>query len=438
MKLNKKYLTPSLIIVVVLAITGGIFYYQINSKEEEVESFNVSYKEAVGEEINDLNKIESQKRVVYSQREVTDNKGTENTYKTRYYVTDQAGRQKYNFYTASDLTFEIGYPYLEDKILILTEFGQADNRVVNLKGEVLKDLFIPDIDFGTDFVVSGDNKKVAYLENESKANLESELSFDFNYLIKVKDLESEEVKEFDPKKIKHEEIEYSQFVPHAFSKDGKKLYIFASQYGMDLSYQNPNGLYEINLEDNQIKEIYYSSIETREEKDLLVLLGIFPGQNLALVNRGPKLSNDDETVFRTQIQKLDLETGEFEDLYIDEYTDRVGSGGKILSSDGQKLILLNNAYYDRGLSLYNLETEETTKLLDQGDFVGWMSDNQTIIYRLYKTKENEQGQVDQSVEIHSLNIDTGEDYKLYSQESVNEGTGMNEIGDKFYTFVGII
>ncbi|MDZ7798052.1 MAG: hypothetical protein U5L76_00360 [Patescibacteria group bacterium] len=438
MKLNKKYLTLAFVIVVVLAIAGGIFYYQFNSKKEESESFTVSYKELKAEEVDDLSKIESQEKIVYAQREVIDNKGNENVYQTRYYVTNSKGEKKYNFYTADDLTFEIGYPYLEDKILILTEFGQADNRVVNLKGEVLKEVFIPGIDFGTDFVVSDDHKKVAYLENQSKANLENELSFDFNYLIKVKDLESGVVEEFNPEEIKHEEIEYSQFVPGAFSQDGKKLYIFASQYGLDLSYQNPNGLYEINLENNQIKEIYYSSIENQEEKDLLVLLGVFPRQNLALVNRGPRLSKDDETVFRTQIQKINLETGEFKDLYIDEYTDRVGSGGKILSPDGHKLILLNNAYYDRGLSLYNLETKKMTKLLDQGEFVTWMSDNQTIIYRLYKTKENEPGQIDQTVEIHSLNIDTGGDYKLYSQESVNEGTGMNEMGDKFYTFIGLI
>jgi len=423
---------PFFVVIAIFVVfgLGGFFYFNarnnsLNSRDNEIK---IIQREAKNEEVDSIKGVVGENRLVYSERIVKaiDEKG-ENIYETKFYLTDSQGEKRYNFYTAEDLTYESAYPYQKDKLLILKEFGRVGPRLINLEGEILDDEFVPEVDFGTDFCISDDNKIVAYLKANSNSG--------FDYLIKIKNLETGEEKEFNPEEIKHNDINFSQFIPLAFSKDNNVLYVFASQYGLDLSYQNPNGLYAINLKEEKIEEIYYSSLDDSGVDNLLVLLGVFPKYNIALVNRGPQKSEGDKTIFRTQIQKIDLSTKKFTDLYLDENNDRVGNGGKILSPDGKKLILLNDAYYDRGLSLYNLENKKETKLLDSGEFITWLNDNKTIIYRLYQTEEKE-GNLRQRIELHSLNVETGEDYKIYSGEEISEGAGLNKVGDKFYNFIG--
>ena len=437
---KNKIIKLSVLVTVVLVLgIGGFFYFNSGEKEETVkkEPFRVNFFDSIGKEVEDIDEIGKEARFVFNKREVTGcTDQNNNIYSTKLFITDGRGNNFFNFYETDDLTFEMSYSYIEDQVLILTEFGLQDNRVVDLEGEINSETFIPPVGFGTDFIVSQDEKMIGYIENKSQVNIGSELSFDFSYLLKIKNIETEEIIEIDPKNIKHIEVEYSQFLPVGFSKDNKNFYVFASQFGMDIGYHNPNGLYVIDLATKKIEEIYYSSIEDVEEKDLLVLLGVFPEHGFALVNRGPQLSEGEKTILRTQLQKLDLKTKKFTDIYKDENNDFVGTGGKILSPDGQNIILLNEAYYDHGLSLYSLEAKSKKKLTERGEFLAWLDDSETFIYLIYTTSENTEEGIIQGIELHSLNIKTGEDYKIYTQNSLDEGTGLNNIGDKFYSFIG--
>ncbi|MFH1366899.1 MAG: hypothetical protein ABIH38_02820 [Patescibacteria group bacterium] len=430
-----KFILPLVIFLLMFVALGGFFYFHKNAKNNETkkEGLDISYFSAKGENVDTYQEISGQNLLIYAEKEVMEvNSLGENKYQTNFFLTGEKGEKKFKFYSAEDLTYETAYPYLAGSIIIVTEFGQAENRAVGVDGEK-KDFFLPPVAFGTDFILSSDKNIIAYLENKTVSQTDDISGF--NYLLKIKDLDEGDVLEFDPTSIKHQENSFDLYLPVSFSDDNSLVYIFAQDQVSDDYVLNPGGLYALNLENMTSSEIYYSSIEENEDKDIIVLLGFYPAQGFALVNRGPQVVKEGETILRTQLQKLDLKTGQFQDIFINEKTDQVGYGGRIISPDGNKIILLNDAYYDQGLILYDIKSKEKVKLSDQGEFKAWWPDSQTIIYQTYEVTE---GQNKEIIRLHALNTESREDYILYTQDTMSEGTGLNQAGDVFYEYIGVM
>lgn len=426
-----------LVFIFCLALGAAGFFYFNRSEKKEVkkQATDLNYFVGQGQAVKSQAELGQGGRIIYAERVVAavDDQG-ENKYQTNFYLTDSAGEKKYKFYTADDLTYETAYPYLSGSILIATEFGQAKNRVVGFDGQEKEGVFIPPVAFGTDFILSADNNKIAYLANKTLGQA-APLSSEFNYLIKVKNLNDGQISEFDPLKIKHNDQNFDLYLPVGISTDNNIVYLFAQNQQGDNFAQNPSGLYAVNIDTKEISEIYYSSPEENDDKKIIVLLGFYPGQDFFLVNRGPQVVEEEATVLRTQLQKLDLQTRQFTDIFVNEKIDQVGLGGKILSPDGKKIILLNDAYYDKGLSYYDLERKTTVKLTGKGEFLAWFPDSQTIVYQSFLAEEEG---TEEQIELHALDIATKNDYRIYRQKVTIEGTGLNTKGESFYTFIAAL
>ncbi|MFA5069899.1 MAG: hypothetical protein WC528_01325 [Patescibacteria group bacterium] len=439
-KKNTNFLAGVIVLVFGLAviIVGGFLYFKFHGAKTRADNAlqpAISFFESAGREVTSQAEITSPIKLIYAERIVTEVGQTgDNKYTTNYYLTDLKGENKYRFYQAGDLTLESAYPYIDNSLIILKEFGQAENRALGLDG-LPKDVFLPPVYFGTDFILSDDHKNIAYLESK-KADKEDVASTDFKYLIKIKNLTDNTVKEFDPLKIKNNDQSFSQYFPLAFSADQKILYIYGTDEISDNMWQNTTGLYALNISSMESEEVYYFSPEESEEKDRFMLLAVYPILDLALVSRAPQMIKNDELVFRTQLQTLNLQTKKFSDLYIDETADHVGMGGKILSPDGQKLILLKDAFYDQGLSYYDISARKTYKLTDQGEFIAWLSDNETVIYQKLLSNQENETILSEKIELHALNIRTKEDYKIYTQNVLYEGASLNRAGDTYYSWIG--
>lgn len=433
---NIKFLVPVVIFLMTVLALGGFFYFNKSGKTKEVkkEGPSISYFAAKGEAAESKEEISGLSRLIYAEKVITEvGSSGENKYQTNFFMTDEKGGKKFKFYSADDLTYETAYPYFSETIAIIKEFGKAENRVIGFDGQK-KEVFLPPAAFGTDYVLSADKNLIAYLENKTVGLPEADIS-GFNYWLKIKNLSDGKVLEFDPVNIKHKENSFDLYLPAGVAADNSRVYIFCQNQVSDDYARNPGGLYAINLGNMSVSEIYYSSAEENEDKDMIVLLGLYPGEGFALVNRGPQAVKEEETILRTQLQKLDLKTGIFSDIFVNEKADQAGTGGKIISPNGKKLILLNDAYYDRGLSLHDFERKKTVKLTDQGEFKAWWPDSQTIIYQTYFASE---GQNKEKIELHALNTESLQDYIIYTQDTLSEGTGLNLPGEIFYEFIGVL
>jgi len=437
-RILKSYGVYFLFLIIIVAIACLFHFTFRQEKSKPNKDVGINFNEIQTEEVKDINQLENI-QLIYSQREVTGfDQEKNNKYKTGFYLTDLKGVKKYEFYSTEDLTYEQAYLFGQNKILILKEFGTTENYLVDFQGKIVKDIFIPPVNFGTDFVLSKDAKKLAYVIDNNSGKEEKEIA-NIDVSIKVHNQETGIETEIKNTDIKHNEIEFDSFSPLAFSKDNKFLFILARQNG---NYGSPEGLYKINLESKEIKELYFSSFEESGEKDMINFLGIYPELDFALVNRGAQVTENDNIRFRTQIQKLNLETNEFIDLFKDESNNLIDNLQTILSPDGEKIILTNNPNYDEGFSVLNIINKQKTNIINRGDFVAWTPDSKSIIYLNFSLIPEEETNInqqnDQRIELHVIDAETKNDYKIYTQKSADEGTGLNKEGDLFYSYIGVI
>jgi hypothetical protein len=427
-----------LVIIVAIACLFHFTFYK--EKSEPNKDIQINFNEIQTEEVKDINQL-ANIQLIYAQREVIGfDKEKNNKYRTDFYLIDLRSEKKYKFYSTEDLTYEQAYLSGQNKILILKEFGTKENRLVDFNGKIIKDIFIPPVNFGTDFVLSKDTKKLAYFVDKSSAK-ETEKTEKLNFSIIIRDLATNKEIEVNNGEIKHKDFEYNSFTPIAFSSDNKLFYLLASLNGGDPGSQS--GLYKIDTENKNIEEIYFSEINEVGETNIIELLALSPEFNFALINRGGIKVVDNNINYRTQIQKLDLTTQQFIDIYKDANANlAIPWNYNSISQDGEKFILTNNPNYDEGFSILNIINKQKTKITNRGDFLAWAPDSKSIIYLNYSLVPEEainiNQQTDQGIELHVIDTETKNDYKIYTQKSTDEGTGLNKEGDVFYSFVGVI
>ena len=155
----KNYGIYSLFLVIIVGITI-ILHFSFSGQEVEKDngSVQIYFNELQTQEAKNVQELGDVKLIYVSRTISGFDKQKNNKYRTDFYLTDLKGEKKYKFYMAEDLTYEVAYPFGNEKIMILKEFGTQENRLIDFQGKVVKDLFIPPVGFGTDFLLSKDSK----------------------------------------------------------------------------------------------------------------------------------------------------------------------------------------------------------------------------------------------------------------------------------------
>ena len=366
-------------------------------------------------------------QVVWAERTVTkiDEAGN-NQYHYRFLAADFTGLKQLIFAEADDLQYEPISIYGSDRLIIFDESGEtARNRVLTLAGQTV-DEFTPL--YRTDgFLKSPDQKTLAYIGDAEPTEADDSVSAK----LVIRSVETGEERSLESSKFDSVDLKFSAYYLMAWSSDSRQLYLEVL-----VDPDEPSAGYalaRIDLADDSVDLMYVDNgnpdqINPRE------LIGVYPGLGFALfqtVDYG-SLDQTDSKV-EALIERFDLSTKSFTDwLKRDSVAVPISPFLDPLSPDGNHLILESQTEDVQGLIIWNTQTGELERLTERGSFLAWSPDSRFILFEILDEAETKGG-----YQLNSLEVSGQRQYQIYRQDVLSEGTGLNQVGDRFNQYIGV-
>lgn len=386
-----------------------------------------------GTEIDDAALIQDAPRIVFAERTVSavDENGN-NSYVTRLLQSDRTGERFFPFYETDDLTFERIAPYRSDRLVIFSELGETETRMIDYQGQTDDTLFVPE-GFGNLFneVFSPDEQLLAYIETGDASGFSEEDSGAIpETTIVVRNMETGEETRLPHTLFTHDATQYSRFFLHAFSPDGAVLYLTAAWPGV--AFGDPESFFAVDWRAGTVEELTYSSLDELGPEHVLEFIGVYPQHGFALFNQGPFIPDSSGALQnRVRLERYDLATGERTTVY-------EGSSGTVsslfnnpVSPDGTRVVVEND-FVEGGFRVIDLSTNEVIPVTDNGVFEAWAGDRDHLLYFLsHDGPEYDE----QFIALKAVDFSTGEVSEIFRQTVVQEGTGLNTVGDVLYSYI---
>ncbi len=365
-------------------------------------------------------------QVVFAERTVTEiDAAGNNRYHYRFLATDFTGLKQLVFAELDDLQYEPIAMFGPDRLVVFNDSGDsAKNRVLALSGETVEEFTPPYRPNG--FLKSPDQKTLAYVADADSA--ETEVAAE---KIMIRSMADGAERAIDSNKFNSGELKFAAYYLLAWSPDSSQLYVEG--------LIDPNEpivgfeLARVNLKDDSV-EILYRDEGDPEQIKPRELIGIYPDLGFALFQTVDFGSIDEtDSSVKTTVERFDLSAKTLAD-WIKQPAVAVPVSPFLdpLSPNGNYLILESQTADLQGLIVWNTQSGDLERLTDQGSFLAWSPDSRSVLFEIVNDEAP-----DGSYQLNSLELSSRRQYRIYSQPSISEGTGLNQVGDLFNLFIGV-
>lgn len=425
-------------IVFFLLLVGGLIYWGSITRRSLAPAFTESglqFSEAEALPptiVEDASVLGEGPRILLAERTITaiDEKG-ESAYRTKFIQTDLRGERRFPFYETEDISFEQVGMYGSGDVVVYSALLGTEPYLITTEGEQRDDVFIPP-SIGNVFseILSRDGNFLAYLEVVDP-NAAAE-DFVAESTIVVRDMTTGEEVRVPSDIFVHGEIQYARFSLHSFSEDNEILYMTAVWPGQD--FGDSESFFALRWREGKAEELTYSSLEELGAEDVLEFIGVYPEFGFALFNHGPLIPEKSGGLTdRVRLDRFDLATKMTTTVY--EATSGSVSGllTNPVSPDGTRVVVENDLT-EGGFRVVDLQTNEVLPNIPGGIFLSWAADRDHVVYEVVQDGPDV---AEPSISLKAADLGTGTVSEIYRQTVLQEGTGLNAVGDVLYSFVGV-
>lgn len=366
-------------------------------------------------------------QVVFSERTVTNiDESGNNQYHHRFVAADFTGLKQAVFAEADNLQYEPITMYGPDRLVIFDESGETEkNRVLALNGQTVEE-FTPWYRPGG-FLKSPDGKTLAYIDDVEPTEADDSTA----EKLVIRSIDSGAERSIESAKFNSGDLKFTAYYLMAWSPDNRLLYVEA--------LVDPNepligyAFAQVDTQNDSV-DLMYVDTGNPDQTNQRELVGVYPNLGFAIFQTVDYGSIDQtDSKVETVIERFDLSTKSFAGwLKRDSVVVPVSPFLDPLSPDGNYLVLESQTEDIQGVIIWNAQTGELERLTDRGSFLAWSPDSRFMLFEILDEAEATGG-----YQLNSLEISEKRQYQIYSQDVLSEGTGLNQIGDRFNQYIGV-